>query len=286
MRTRRRGRVRQDLISIVMTLPWNRKTVWEVRWGRHVDAAATSLVFCYAEIRVPVFIKEKNRMKNRGTEQHHITRRIRLIACTGALATAFMVALPQVGHAQTENQTSLSVPGTLQPLAGNEVFLVAHAFGSQDYVCAASGSGVAFVLTTPEAVLFDVPGHRVINHFFSPNPVEDGTIRASWQSTRNSSVFWGKLVKAENAATAPDFVAKDAIAWLLLSQAGVLPGTAGGDDLSVATFVQRINTVGGLAPSTGCNSLDDIRNTAFVPYEADYVFFTNPTATAAVPERN
>ena len=169
-------------------------------------------------------------------------------------------------------------------------FLVAHAFGSQDYVCAASGSGVAFVLTTPEAVLFDNPvgnpTHRIINHFFSPNPVEGGTIRATWQSTRNSSAFWGQLVKAETADSAPDFVAKDAVAWLLLSRAGVLGASANGDDLSVATFVQRVNTVGGLAPSTGCSSLDNIGTTAFVPYEADYVFFAKPTATAAVPERN
>jgi hypothetical protein len=47
-----------------------------------------------------------------------------------------------------------------------------------------------------------------------------------------------------------------------------------------------VNTVGGLAPSTGCSSPADIETTAFVPYEADYVFFAKPTATAAVPERN
>ena len=44
--------------------------------------------------------------------------------------------------------------------------------------------------------------------------------------------------------------------------------------------------MGGLAPAIGCNSPKDIGKTAFVPYEADYVFFSNPTATTAVPERN
>jgi hypothetical protein len=214
---------------------------------------------------------------------HHTTRRIRLIACISTLATAFVVALPQVGHAQ--NVTPPRVPGTLQVPEGNEAYLIGHAFGSQDYVCAASGSGVAFVLTTPEAVLFDNPARRVINHFFSPNPVEGGTVRATWQSTRNSSVFWGALVHAATFATDPDFVAQDAIAWLLLSRAGVLEGSGNGDDLAVATFVQRVNTVGGLAPSIGCKSAADIGKTAFVPYEADYVFYRNPTATTAVPER-
>ena len=216
---------------------------------------------------------------------HHITRRIKLIACISALGTAFVVALPQVGHAQ--NVTPPPVPDRLQVTDGSEAFLIGHAFGTQDYVCAASGSGVAFVLTTPEAVLFDTPAHRVINHFFSPNPVEGGTIRATWQSTRNSSVFWGQGVAVATAATDPDFVAPDAIAWVTLSRAGVLEGSGTGDNLAVATFVQRVNTVGGLAPSTGCNSPADIgKKTAFVPYEADYVFYRKPTATTAAPERN
>ena len=215
---------------------------------------------------------------------HLIARRIGLIARLGALGTVFVVALPQVGHAQ--NVTPPAVPDKLQVEEGNEAFLIGHAFGTQDYVCAASGSGVAFVLTTPEAVLFDNPAHRVINHFFSPNPGEGGTIRATWQSTRNSSVFWGKLEKTATFDTDPDFVAKDAIAWVLLSRAGVLEGSGNGDNLAAATFVQRVNTVGGLAPSIGCNSPDDITKTAIVPYEADYVFYRKPTATTAVPKRN
>jgi Protein of unknown function (DUF3455) len=215
-------------------------------------------------------------MKNRTTLQYHITRRVRLIACIGVLG-AFMIALPQAAHA--EKLTPPSVPDKLQPPEGNEVFLIGHAFGTQDYVCTASGAGVAFVLTTPEAVLFDNPARRVVNHFFSPNPVEGGAIRATWQSTRDSSMFWGTLTKSATFLTDPDFVARDAIAWLLLSQAGVLEGVGGGNTLSKATFVQRVNTVGGLAPSVGCNSPADIGHTAFVPYEADYVFFKNPTAS-------
>ena len=215
---------------------------------------------------------------------HHITRRIRLIASIGALGTAFVVALPHVGHAQTQNVTPPPVPDRLHVLDGNEAYLIGHAFGSQDYVCAASGSGVAFVLTTPEAVLFDNPAHRVINHFFSPNPVERGTIRATWQSTRNSSVFWGNLVQAATFASDPEFVAQDAIPWLLLSRAGVLEGSGNGDNLAEATFVQRVNTVGGLAPATGCNSPADVGKTAIVPYEADYVFYRNAIATTAVPD--
>jgi hypothetical protein len=205
------------------------------------------------------------------------------MACVSALGTAFLIALPHVAHAQ--HLTPPPVPGTLNPPEGSELFLIGHAFGTQDYVCAASGSGVAFVLTTPEAVLFDTPARRVVNHFFSPNPVEGGVIRATWQSTQDSSVFWGKVTAVATFISDPDFVAPDAIAWLGLSQAGVLDGVGGGTTLSKATFVQRVNTVGGLAPAIGCTSPADIGHRAFVPYEADYVFFTDPTATTAVSER-
>jgi Protein of unknown function (DUF3455) len=36
------------------------------------------------------------------------------------------------------------------------------------------------------------------------------------------------------------------------------------------TFIQRVNTVGGKAPASGCPSLGA---RTFVPYEADYVFY-------------
>jgi hypothetical protein len=34
-----------------------------------------------------------------------------------------------------------------------------------------------------------------------------------------------------------------------------------------------VNTVGGAAPSTGCDLPTNIGKTAFVPYTADYVFY-------------
>ncbi|PYR41378.1 MAG: hypothetical protein DMF95_31190 [Acidobacteria bacterium] len=43
--------------------------------------------------------------------------------------------------------------------------------------------------------------------------------------------------------------------------------------LTEATFVQRLNTAGGVAPSTGCSGPTDVGNEAFVPYTADYFFY-------------
>jgi Protein of unknown function (DUF3455) len=68
------------------------------------------------------------------------------------------------------------------------------------------------------------------------------------------------------------FVAPGAIPWLLLEVVGAQKGSTGGAALTVTTFIQRLNTAGGVAPST-CNSSLDVGKEAFVPYTADYFFF-------------
>jgi hypothetical protein len=209
--------------------------------------------------------------------KNRITRRIVVTACNAAFALGLMVALPQL--AQAQSVTPPTVPGNkLQVEPGNEAFLLGHATGTQNYVCKPSGTGVKFVLFTPEATLFkDNDDRQIITHFFSPNPSEpntdatvtaDGLIRASWQA-RDSSIVWAKVHQPDGALT----VDPNAIAWLLLDAVGVQDGPTGGHTLSETTFVQRVNTTGGLAPSTGCTSVADLGNTAFVPYTADYYFY-------------
>jgi len=56
--------------------------------------------------------------------------------------------------------------------------------------------------------------------------------------------------------------------------AGTADGLTGGDVLSKTTQIQRLNTTGGVAPAQGCASPSDIGHTAFVPYTADYVFYS------------
>ena len=209
--------------------------------------------------------------------KNQITRRLMFIACTTVLAVGLMVSLPQL--AQAQNVTPPTVPDNkLQVEPGNVAFLLGHAVGTQNYVCKPAGTGVRFVLFTPEATLFkDNDDRQITTHFFSPNPAEpntdatvvaDGVIRAAWQA-RDSSTVWAKLHQPDGALT----VDPNAIAWLLLDVVGTQDGPTGGKTLSGATFVQRVNTTGGLAPSTGCTTLADLGNQAFVPYTADYYFY-------------
>jgi len=178
--------------------------------------------------------------------------------------------------------TPPTLPADMAPVpAGNKLFLGTHAVGTQNYVCKPSGAGVAYVLFTPEATLSGEDGGQVITHDFSPNPFEpntdpkvvaDGTIRATWQY-RDTSRVWAKVHANDETGKGAVTVDSTAIAWLLLDGVGSQKGPTGGDKLFQPTFVQRLNTTGGLAPKTGCSSLTDLGNTAFVPYTADYFFY-------------
>jgi len=155
--------------------------------------------------------------------------------------------------------------------AGNTLFLQGHAQGTQNYICLPSGGGFAWTFFSPQATLFfnitwiggDLP-QQIITHFLSPNPVEKGTPRATWQSSFDTSAVWAK-VRTNGSSTDPAFVAPGAIPWLLLEAVGTQRGPTGGDILAHTTFVQRLNTAGGLIPATGCNEAKDAGATALVP---------------------
>src|SRR4030095_11253383 len=182
----------------------------------------------------------ENRMNTWNRIRNKPARRFIPTACAAALAVAFAVSLPV--HAG--KVTPPPVPDNLKVEDGPHAFLVGHAIGTQNYVCAPSGTGVAYVLFTPEATLFNDDGDQLITHFFSPNPernppdpntnpavVADGAIRATWVSSKDGSTVWAK-------AKASVIVNTDAISWVLLDKVGVEDGLTGGDILSKTTQVQ------------------------------------------------
>ena len=197
-------------------------------------------------------------------------------------AVAIMAfTVPSAGPAYADNSTPPAVPANIQVPAGNKLFFVGHATGTQNYICVPSGAGVRFVLFTPQATLFDDNGDQRTTHYFSPNPSElnsdpkvlsNYVIRATWEDSKDSSQVWGKVIPG-NSTTDPNFVEPGAIPWLLVTIAGHQDGPTGGDRLSRTTFIQRVNTHGGVAPSSGCSASSDLGNMAFVPYTTDYYFY-------------
>ncbi|MGH9893251.1 MAG: DUF3455 domain-containing protein, partial [bacterium] len=166
---------------------------------------------------------------------------------------------------------------------GNEAFLVGYAVGTQNYVCLPSGPGFAWVLFGPQATLFNDDEKQLITHFLSPNPDEAGAPRATWQHSRDTSTVWA--IKIDESSD-PAFVAPGAIPWFLLETVGAQDGPTGGDKLSETTFIQRLNTAGGVKPGSGCTQSTDVGKKALVPYTTDYFFYKATTSELSIGEQN
>lgn len=188
------------------------------------------------------------------------------------LGIALTLALPH--GAQAQGVTPPPVPANIEVPALNEAFLLGRGVGTQNYECQPVDSlgRVDWVLFTPQATLFGDGDEQLTTHFFSPNPFENGVVRATWQDSRDTSIVWGRVIES---SVDPNFVKAGAIPWLLVDveNAGAQAGPTGGETLSRTTFIQRLNTDGGAAPATGCDRPTDIGKREFVPYAADYFFF-------------
>jgi hypothetical protein len=149
-------------------------------------------------------------------------------------------------------QSVAADPSPLSPPAEARLLIQAVAEGVQIYTCTVQGSGAGWTLKAPEAVLRDASGKQVIGrHFAGP----------SWQANDGSTVV------GEVAARA-DAPRRDAIPWLLLRATS----HSGAGQFAEIAFVQRIDTVGGLAPSYGCDPGRQGNETR-VPYSATYLFY-------------
>jgi Protein of unknown function (DUF3455) len=191
----------------------------------------------------------------------NITMSVAVVALTVGLSRAEAQVIPP------------PVPANLEVEFGNTPFLVGHATGTQNYVCLLRAGGFAWTFFGPQATLFDDDGQQLITHFLSPNPDENGTMRATWQESQDSSAVWALAVAN---STDPAYVLPGAIPWLLLRVVGAEAGPTGGASLSATTFLQRVNTSGGIAPAAnGCAHAADIGKKALVAYTADYVFYRN-----------
>jgi hypothetical protein len=85
---------------------------------------------------------------------------------------------------------------------------------------------------------------------------------------------WAAVLNSNSIPPAPTRVARIwLIPCLLLQSIGSEAGPSGGTTLSKTTFIQRLNTNGGSAPTAGCFTSADVGNQSLVPYTADYFFY-------------
>jgi len=168
--------------------------------------------------------------------------------------------------------TPPNVPTDIAVPAGHKLILVGHAVGTQNYICApaATPTGVAWFFIGPQATLFDASGQQITTHFLSRNPFQNDALQATWQHSGDTSAVWAKKFRG---STDPAYVAPGAIEWLLLERTGAQVGPFGGLKLATTTLIQRVHTVGGVAPPAAECTVSTVNTRKFVPYEADYYFY-------------
>lgn len=234
-----------------------------------------------------------------------ITARIATVSF-GLLVTimpaAIAFAITPTGRAfgQTEQLT----PPEITPPPGNIAFLTAHARGTQNYIClpstSASGPATVWTFLGPQATLSVSVGRhfrqQVSTHFLSAVPTElvptaepgctlsgDGkqVYCPTWQSSFDSSAVWGAKAGSVNAGTDASCPHTGAIPCLLLKAVATKPGHFGTGLFFRTTYIQRLNTKGGAAPTASCKT----GALALVPYTADYSFFAKEEEEDAASSR-
>ncbi len=143
------------------------------------------------------------------------------------------------------------IPPALRAAANEKSTLTLPAIGVQIYECRASAGKHEWAFVAPEADLFDTNKRLVGKHYAGP----------TWELADCSKTMGALKNRAD--ASAPG-----AIPWLLLSAKST--GLAGA--LEKVTSLQRVNTVGGIAPSAACGA-GNVGEKARVPYTADYIYF-------------
>ena len=165
-----------------------------------------------------------------------------------AIAQLAVASVPQNAFGDSNHMPDLPSPvcDTVQVPPGNKVASHAYAVGVQIY----RWNGTMWVFVEPVAGLFADTDHhgKVGMHYAGP----------TWESNSGS-----KVVATRLAACSPDATA---IPWLLLQATS----TDGPGVFSSVTYVQRVNTVGGVAPAAPGSSIGAL---AEVPYTAEYFFY-------------
>ena len=130
---------------------------------------------------------------------------------------------------------TMGIPDNLEAPRPNVQLLKAQATGVQVYVCKARAddpNAFEWTFKAPIAELWNERGEKVGTLYAGP----------TWEGNDGSKVV-GEVVERANAPV------PEAIPWLLLKA----KSNAGAGAFSTVTYVQRLDTAGGVAPADGCD---------------------------------
>jgi hypothetical protein len=172
------------------------------------------------------------------------------IKVTAASLMMLITAGLAIAAPATREQDGPDLPSplcdSLRVPEGNKLHSHVYADGVQIY----RWDGLSWVFVEPQATLFANAGYdgKIGLHYRGP----------TWQSNSGSKVVGARLFGCSPDATA--------IPWLLLEAVS----TSGPGIYGSVTYIQRLNTKGGLAPvSPGAF----VGATVQVPYTAEYYFY-------------
>jgi hypothetical protein len=166
------------------------------------------------------------------------------------------VSAPDLNNARSDkDRAAVSIPEPLRVPSDQSLLFTAAAKGVQIYICTAkaeSKTDFEWTLKAPSADLFADSGVLLGKHYAGP----------TWELKSDGSKVVGVV---SNKVNAPQ---KDAIPLLLLKAKSY----QGIGMMSSVNWIQRLDTVGGKAPATGCD-LTHQQAEVRVPYTANYYFY-------------
>jgi hypothetical protein len=169
------------------------------------------------------------------------------------LATSVLAACGSMSPAAPSYSQS-SLPATVQVPSGNKVALETMAEGKILYECRVKAGAAGqheWVFVGPDAKLMTRNGMSAGKYYGPP---------ATWESNDGSKLTATQVAVAPNVAGA-----------IPLQLVKGNPATGMGAMQGV-TYIQRVNTKGGVPPATPC-AAGNIGDKTMVPYTADYIFY-------------
>ncbi len=176
-----------------------------------------------------------------------------MISSIKKIALLTLPAATLIGCASAPLFSQDALPAAVQVPAGNVVVLESVGSGKITYECRAKkeNAGFEWVFVGPDAKLTDRDGKQIGRYYGPP---------ATWESSDGSIVTGAQVgVAPASAGNIP----------LQLVKAN--PATGKGSMVGT-TFIQRVATKGGVAPSIACDA-GAIGKKEIVNYQADYIFY-------------
>ncbi len=169
-----------------------------------------------------------------------------------ALAVSLLTACSSMSTAPTYSQANL--PVAVQVPTGNKVALETVGVGDITYQCNAKkelAGQFEWVFVGPDAKLNDRSGKQLGKYYGPP---------ATWESMDGSKLTGTQVAVAPSAAGNIPFQL-------------VKANPASGDGAMMGvTYVQRVNTISGVAPASPC-AASNVGSKQTVKYQADYIFY-------------